>query len=783
METLYERVADQVLSIVEARTSAGLIRVKGEFGRVDAKNQNGRIYERRIMENALKLASEDLTKRRMLGELDHPAEGKTSLWRVSHLIEDLKIRDDGVIEGSCVILNTPGGKIMQALIEANAAVGISSRASGSVTRKGDADYVNEDLRLKTFDFVVDPSVKTAYPLAESLNESIREVEADEVKMRQILSDNPFLLEAAKDMIAGDLLEADDVVRKLIEDRTKDAEEQVAEEQVAEAKEEVKPEASEGGERDVAVVVEDVKEAKEAAKEAAKEEAKGEAKEDAGAELRALQEEIAKLNERDVERDRLVRARLEEAQVDLDAKVAKIAEMEAGLLEREERIRTLLEENAATKNESDALLAEGRQTLEQITAERDALANSISSARAEVIAEMRARMETATEEAHALGRKQALSQVSSQDPRVMAALRIVEAIRPHLEPLVNSPQSAALLESRDRVESLTDALVREEFKNLQAQDRNRRLVEQVESLRAENLMLRQTGAHPKTELIRTLMGPKLTESVVKERLEQIFATPEIGTPEEALKKLVLERLSGERVDIEARAGERWQVRLEAVEAELATAREVAQQLREEKAILAGEKASVEAARKALQDDLARMRGAVSETIDSFSRLETELAEVKSDRDRFQSEVSAMKRQMEEARTTHAERLRLVEDAATKRIEEAESRNQLLEEQKSAILSVATRPDRFALQARIQKLDTPEGVKHLMENLAPARESRLEESVEARLQNAPSPEPTFKGVAPAERIEEEVSRPAHEQPLSKADLSYAEGLLSRMVKPKG
>jgi chromosome segregation ATPase len=765
METLYERVADQVLSIVEARTPAGLIRVKGEFGRVDAKNQNGRIYERRIMENALKLASEDLTKRRMLGELDHPAEGKTSLWRVSHLIEDLKIREDGVIEGSCVILNTPGGKIMQALIEANAAVGISSRASGSVTRRGDADYVNEDLRLKTFDFVVDPSVKTAYPLAESLNESIREVEADEVKMRQILSDNPFLLEAAKDMIAGDLLEADDVVRKLI--GTKDAEE------VAEAVE-AKPEAAE-------VVSEAQAEAQETLGET-KEDVREDVKEDAGAELRALQEEIAKLNERDVERDRLVRARLEEAQADLDAKVAKIAEMETELQGREERIRTLTEENATTKNESATLLAEGRLTLEQVTAERDALANSISSARELVIAEMRTRMEEATAEAHALGRKQALSQVSSQDPRVMAALRIVEAIRPHLEPLVNSPQAAALLESRDRVESLTDALVREEFKNLQAQDRNRRLVEQIESLRAENLMLRQTGAHPKTDLIRTLMGPKLTEAVVKDRLEQIFATPEIGTPEEALKKLVLERLSGERVDIEARAGERWQARLEAVEADLATAREEIQRHRENLAIANVEKASVEAARKTLQDDLARMRGAISETIESFSKLETELAEVKSDRDRFQAEVSAMKRQMEEARTTHAERLQLVEAAATKRIEAAESRSQLLEEQKSAILSVATRPDRFALQARIQKLDTPEGVKHLMESLAPARESRLEESVEARLQNAPSPEPSFKGVAPAERIEEEVSRPAQEQPLSKADLNYAQDLLARMVAPK-
>jgi hypothetical protein len=80
---------------------------KGEFGRCDLATQNGRVYPRKVYEREVKKLQETIKRRRMFGELDHPADGKTKLQRVSHLITNLSIEGDGRILGEAEILDTP----------------------------------------------------------------------------------------------------------------------------------------------------------------------------------------------------------------------------------------------------------------------------------------------------------------------------------------------------------------------------------------------------------------------------------------------------------------------------------------------------------------------------------------------------------------------------------------------------------------------------------------------------------------------------------------------------
>jgi hypothetical protein len=152
------------LSLVEGASGNKTI-ARGEFGRCGIPTQNGRIYPEKLMQREIDRLQEDLSHRRILGELDHPSSGRTSLKRVSHVITGLKIKD-GIVIGEAEILNTPEGKTLKALIEANVEVGVSSRAYGSTApAKGqsEAEEVQEDFILKTYDFVADPAVKTAIP--------------------------------------------------------------------------------------------------------------------------------------------------------------------------------------------------------------------------------------------------------------------------------------------------------------------------------------------------------------------------------------------------------------------------------------------------------------------------------------------------------------------------------------------------------------------------------------------------------------------------------------------
>lgn len=144
-------------------------RVRGLFQRADEANQNKRVYPRTILENQVKKLQPLISERRLCGELDHPQSDTVKLTNASHLVTKLWMEGAEVF-GEAEILNTPNGKVAQALISDGVKIGISSRGLGTLSENQmtGTKTVNEDFNLVTFDLVADPSTRGAYPtLSES----------------------------------------------------------------------------------------------------------------------------------------------------------------------------------------------------------------------------------------------------------------------------------------------------------------------------------------------------------------------------------------------------------------------------------------------------------------------------------------------------------------------------------------------------------------------------------------------------------------------------------------
>jgi hypothetical protein len=153
----------ELVESVDESSGEKKVVVRGEFGRADKPTANKRLYPHGLWESQIKRLSGHLDSRKMLGELDHPADGRTSLKRVSHVITGLSLEGDLVL-GEAEIIDTALGKDLKAMLKAGIPIGISSRGYGSVKPHNDGtQVVQEDYKLVTFDFVAEPADSTAYP--------------------------------------------------------------------------------------------------------------------------------------------------------------------------------------------------------------------------------------------------------------------------------------------------------------------------------------------------------------------------------------------------------------------------------------------------------------------------------------------------------------------------------------------------------------------------------------------------------------------------------------------
>ena len=155
---------DNKLEVISESTENGSkdYYIEGVFAQAEAKNRNGRVYQKTIMESAVnRYIQEEVDTGRAVGELDHPAGPQINLDRISHKITNLEWSGNDVI-GKARILETPMGQIVKGLLAGGVQLGVSTRGMGSLESREGVMYVKEDFVLKTVDIVQDPSAPTAF---------------------------------------------------------------------------------------------------------------------------------------------------------------------------------------------------------------------------------------------------------------------------------------------------------------------------------------------------------------------------------------------------------------------------------------------------------------------------------------------------------------------------------------------------------------------------------------------------------------------------------------------
>jgi hypothetical protein len=206
-----------------------LAKVKGVFFCPDGKSRNNRYYPKSLWEKAL---SEDniqqkLKSRTMFGTLGHETELNDKALqegRVSHIITNAYIDEDGKGMGEALVLNTKAGRVLNTILRAGSQVFVSSRAEGRF--KGSKDgmpVVDEDsYKLETWDFVLNAGFAAANPkLVEELNQtdSNENFEGDNAMneaLKKVMDENYDLRDQIK-TLSEDKSKLEESYRPLVEE--------------------------------------------------------------------------------------------------------------------------------------------------------------------------------------------------------------------------------------------------------------------------------------------------------------------------------------------------------------------------------------------------------------------------------------------------------------------------------------------------------------------------------------------------------------------------------------
>ena len=152
------------MQIVEGDTNGKLI-VEGKIGHCDKPTANNRVYSRSIIEREIRRLAPRIEQGSVLGAVDHPGDGKSRVREAGCIVRRLWVENNGEIHGKFeVVEESDAGRNLAAFLRRGAAIGMSSRGLGSTAIGPDGlDYVGEDFRLNTWDFVADPACHDAYP--------------------------------------------------------------------------------------------------------------------------------------------------------------------------------------------------------------------------------------------------------------------------------------------------------------------------------------------------------------------------------------------------------------------------------------------------------------------------------------------------------------------------------------------------------------------------------------------------------------------------------------------
>ena len=163
---IVENVGEDLMVRNNAPNNIVLEGVCAVFG---AKNNNNRVYEKDEYLPHLGYLKDKISKKQLVGDLDHPPHFDVTLKSASHIITGLDYDGGNKVNIKLRILeNTPNGKIAKALLEGGVGLSISSRAAGQVLNEGKVKLH----RIFTYDLVGEPGFTEAI-LKETVSESLK----------------------------------------------------------------------------------------------------------------------------------------------------------------------------------------------------------------------------------------------------------------------------------------------------------------------------------------------------------------------------------------------------------------------------------------------------------------------------------------------------------------------------------------------------------------------------------------------------------------------------------
>ena len=204
--------------------------LKGICADYKESTRNGNFYSRKLWENVFKdpLVKEALEDRVLLGELDHPSDGRLEMSAANACIVMTGYEFDDneqVLKGSFDILPTPSGKVLRSLLDYGCRLGLSSRGEGDVTTDDQGrNVVAEDgsYYFVGFDAVAMPAVKKAKPaLQESLSKrmTFKESLSEQINSASTKAE----LELIKNVIEATKLPDSDSLLESINNKSKELE--------------------------------------------------------------------------------------------------------------------------------------------------------------------------------------------------------------------------------------------------------------------------------------------------------------------------------------------------------------------------------------------------------------------------------------------------------------------------------------------------------------------------------------------------------------------------------
>lgn len=152
---------DQAQIVLERADDGKSMHLNGICIQGDIRNANQRVYPVSEISKAVKTLNEQIAGGySVLGEVDHPADLRINLDRVSHMITKMWM-DGPNGYGKLKVLPTPMGKLIETMLESGVKLGVSSRGSGNVAEDGSGKVT--DFEIITVDIVAQPSAPGAYP--------------------------------------------------------------------------------------------------------------------------------------------------------------------------------------------------------------------------------------------------------------------------------------------------------------------------------------------------------------------------------------------------------------------------------------------------------------------------------------------------------------------------------------------------------------------------------------------------------------------------------------------